>query len=96
MLPDELLRMRDLKRVGINNWVTLGRWIKTQGFPPGRYLGPNTRVWDAAEVAAWWHSRPEAEPPPENATAANSCSTRSDGGAMTAKVGTKATTQIRA
>ena len=41
-----LLRFRDLKDRGIvSNHVTLKRWIEREGFPPGRLLGPNTRVW---------------------------------------------------
>ena len=63
-LPIQVLRFPDLKRVGINNWPTLQRWIKTQGFPPGRHLGPNTRVWTLEEVESWWEGR--ADPPPEN------------------------------
>jgi predicted DNA-binding transcriptional regulator AlpA len=53
------LRYRDLKERGLfNNRVTLGLWIKEQGFPPGRLVGPNTRLWDEAEIAAWLASRP--------------------------------------
>ena len=63
VLPSKLLRFRDLHRVGIRNHPTLSRWIKKQGFPPGRLIGPNTRVWTVEEVEAWWESR--AEPPPE-------------------------------
>jgi predicted DNA-binding transcriptional regulator AlpA len=57
MLP-ELLRFRDLKRVGINNWVTLRRRVEKDGFPPGRLLGPATRVWTTEEVENWFNSRP--------------------------------------
>jgi Prophage CP4-57 regulatory protein (AlpA) len=54
-----LLRFTDLKARGIvNNWVTLGRWIKDEGFPPGRKIGPNTRAWTDEEVATWLESRP--------------------------------------
>jgi hypothetical protein len=61
------LRYRDLKERGLfNNRVTLGIWIKERGFPPGRLVGPNTRLWDEAEVAAWLASRPtEPKPGPE-------------------------------
>src|SRR5262245_43204323 len=65
-LPSKLLRMPDLKCVGINNWPTLKRRILNDNFPTGRYVGKNTRVWDEAEVEAWWLSRPSAGPPPEN------------------------------
>ena len=41
----ELLRFSDLAQYGVNNWPTLKRWIAKEGFPPGRYLAANTRVW---------------------------------------------------
>ena len=63
MLPSELLRFRDLQRVGIRNHPTLARWIRDQGFPSGRFIGPNTRVWTVEEVEAWWNSK--LDPPPE-------------------------------
>ena len=54
-----LLRFRDLKdRKIVTNHVTLGRWIAKEGFPPGRMLGPNTRVWREDEINAWLDSRP--------------------------------------
>ena len=61
-----LIRFRDLKGRGIvNNHVTLKRWIERQGFPPGRMLGPNTRVWRESEIDAWLQSRPiKIEKPP--------------------------------
>ncbi len=30
----------------------------TQGFPLGRLLGPNTRVWTTDEINAWLATRP--------------------------------------
>jgi predicted DNA-binding transcriptional regulator AlpA len=64
MAIDKLLRYSDLKALGIvNNRVTLGRLIKTQGFPPGKLLGQNTRVWPEGGVQTWLNSRPvEREP----------------------------------
>ena len=59
MLP-ELLRFRDLKRVGITNWVTLRRRVEKDGFPPGRLLGPSQRVWTTQEVEDWFNTRPKA------------------------------------
>ena len=57
-----LLRFANLKARGIvSNHVTLKRWIETEGFPPGRLLGPNTRVWTEAEIEAWVASRPIAK-----------------------------------
>jgi predicted DNA-binding transcriptional regulator AlpA len=53
------LRFRDLKARNIcANHTTLLRWIAREGFPPGRLLGPNTRVWSEEEVNAWLASRP--------------------------------------
>ena len=64
MLPTRHLRFRDLRERGIvGSWVTLGNWIKKQGFPPGRKFGPNSRVWTEAEVAEWCASRPSERKP---------------------------------
>ena len=41
-----------------NSRMSLKRAIDDQGFPPGRLITPNRRVWDEAEVAAWVESRP--------------------------------------
>ena len=63
MLPNQL-RFRDLKARGIvTNWVTLNNWIETEGFPSGRMVGPNTRLWDEPDVAAWLQARPVARKP---------------------------------
>jgi hypothetical protein len=59
-----LLRFADLKARGIvQNWPTLLRWIASENFPPGKMLGPNTRAWTDAEVAAWIESRPDPRNP---------------------------------
>ena len=56
---DPWLRFVDLKRMKlVTNHVTLKRWIEREGFPPGRMLGPNTRVWQSSEIEAWLDSRP--------------------------------------
>lgn len=53
------IRFRDLQERGIvPNRVTLSNWISGSGFPPGRLVGPNTRLWDEGDVAAWLESRP--------------------------------------
>jgi len=65
MLSSKLLRMKDLTCVGIKSWPTLKLRILNDNFPPGRYLGGNTRVWTIEEVEAWFESRPKAGPPPE-------------------------------
>jgi hypothetical protein len=78
----KVYRFRDLKEAGIvKNWVTLKRWIEKHGFPPGRLLGPNTRVWTEAEIEAWFLSRPEGweGPPPEIAKPAAPVGAGSDG-----------------
>lgn len=63
MIPNQL-RFSDLKQRNIiRNWVTLRNWIDHEGFPPGRMAGPNTRIWDEPEVAAWLQSRPSATKP---------------------------------
>ena len=52
------LRFADLKeRKIVNNRTTLSRWIKQHGFPPGRLLGPNTRVWTDDEIEAYIAAR---------------------------------------
>jgi predicted DNA-binding transcriptional regulator AlpA len=54
-----LIRFDDLKaRNIVNNRQTLQNWIRNEGFPPGKMLGPNTRAWTEDEVAAWLNSRP--------------------------------------
>jgi hypothetical protein len=54
-----LLYFADLRaRRIVKNYTTLNRWIKEQGFPAGRLLGPNTRAWVESEVDAWIASRP--------------------------------------
>ena len=53
-----LLSYNDLIANGIiKNRTTLGRWIASQGFPPGTLIGPNTRRWDEADIEAWLASR---------------------------------------
>jgi hypothetical protein len=57
------LRFKHLKERGIvDNYVTLDRWIKEYGFPPGRLLGPNIRAWTDQEIAEWFASRPTEAP----------------------------------
>jgi Prophage CP4-57 regulatory protein (AlpA) len=66
---DPWVRFSDLKREQIvTNHVTLKRWIRKQGFPPGIMLGPNTRAWRRSSIDRWLASRPEggANPKPFN------------------------------
>jgi predicted DNA-binding transcriptional regulator AlpA len=61
---ERLLRYADLKELGIvRNRVTLGRLIKFEGFPPGKLLGQNTRVWPEGGVQTWLASRPVERAP---------------------------------
>jgi predicted DNA-binding transcriptional regulator AlpA len=61
---DPLLRYKDLKRLNlINNRATLQNRIRHHGFPQGRLLGPNTRVWTQAEIEEYLANRPTAPRP---------------------------------
>ncbi len=54
----KLIRFKQLKERGVvTNRVTLGRWIRDQGFPPGFLLGPNSRAWTEDSVDAWLAAR---------------------------------------
>ena len=64
MIVGKLYRFKDLAELGVRNYPTLKRWQDTQGFPKGRLLGENTRVWTEGELLGWWNSRP-TDPPPE-------------------------------
>jgi hypothetical protein len=55
------LRFADLRRRGIiTSWPMLKRRTEHDGFPKGRMLGPNTRVWTEEEIEGWLASRPAA------------------------------------
>jgi len=57
----KFLRFRDLQDAGIiTSWPMLTRRMERDGFPPGRKLGPNTRVWSEDEIQAWLDGRPTA------------------------------------
>ena len=52
-MTKKLLRFHNLKeRQIVNNRVTLGDWIRTQGFPPGSLLGERSRAWTEKSVQA--------------------------------------------
>jgi hypothetical protein len=64
------LRFEDLRRKGIvNSWPGLRHLQLHEGFPIGKLLGPQTRVWTAAEVNAWLAHRP-SEPSEQTKTRA--------------------------
>lgn len=57
------LRYKDLKERGIvNSWTALHYKIKNNGFPQGRYIGPNSRAWPEVEVQAWLDALPVTKP----------------------------------
>ena len=59
--PTKLLRFPDLKARGIvNNWVTLMAWTRDPrvAFPPGRWIGPNSKAWSEQEIEQWLARRP--------------------------------------
>jgi hypothetical protein len=61
MSSKQRLRYQDLEaRRIVQNRVTLGNWIRNEGFPPGQLTGPNSRTWGEDEVDAWLASRPVA------------------------------------
>ena len=66
----KLLRFRDIQERGIaRSWAQLKN-LQKRGFPTGRMIGPNTRVWTEDEIGDWLASRPIAGPPPRGAAKA--------------------------
>jgi hypothetical protein len=63
------LRFRDLQARGIvKSWAQLKRLIQEYGFPPGRMISPNIRVWsEEEEIGPWLKNRPVAGPEPRGA-----------------------------
>lgn len=62
-----LLRFVDLRERGIaRSWAQI-RNLQRRGFPLGRMLSPNTRVWTEDEVDVWLASRPVEGPAPRGA-----------------------------
>ena len=58
----KLLHYPDLVEMGIfRSRMTLHRAIAEQGFPEGRRITPNVRVWTEDEVGSWITSRPTAK-----------------------------------
>lgn len=60
----KLVKFRRIKERGIaDSRAQLDNLIKKYGFPRGRMLGPNTRVWDEEEeIDPWLASRPVEGP----------------------------------
>jgi predicted DNA-binding transcriptional regulator AlpA len=61
------VRFKNLRAAGIaHSWPQLLSLVRTQGFPPGRWIGPNSRAWFVQEVEDWLANRPTAHKvPPE-------------------------------
>ncbi len=60
----KVLRFKDLQDAGlVSSWTALKHLIEKNGFPVGRYLSANTRVWTDEEVDEWVLSRPLATEP---------------------------------
>ena len=58
-MTNVLLRFRDLRARGIvHSWVQLRRLQVAYGFPLGRLISPNTRIWLASEIDDWIVTRP--------------------------------------
>jgi predicted DNA-binding transcriptional regulator AlpA len=55
----KFLRLKDLQERGVAMTHQAVRHMqKHEGFPPGRLLGPGTRVWTVTEINEWLDSRP--------------------------------------
>jgi predicted DNA-binding transcriptional regulator AlpA len=61
----KFLDYSDLKERGVApSRMTHKRMIDNEGFPPGRLISPNRRVWTEEEVEEWLVARPTARKPP--------------------------------
>jgi predicted DNA-binding transcriptional regulator AlpA len=62
----KLVKFAYLKTLGVvSNRPQLANLIRDRGFPPGRKLGPKSRVWWDTEIEAWLNERPLATVPPK-------------------------------
>jgi hypothetical protein len=58
-------RFRDLKARGIvQSWAQLKRLVEIYGFPPGKMISGNCRVWAEEDIDAYYKSRPVEGPAP--------------------------------
>lgn len=61
MALPSILRFKDLQQRGIvKSRAQLENLKKKYGFPLGRWMSPNCRVWFEDEVVSWIESRPIA------------------------------------
>jgi predicted DNA-binding transcriptional regulator AlpA len=59
MVLEQFCRFSDLKESRIvQSHAQLRRLQETEGFPRGRLIGPNTRVWTVSEINTWLEGRP--------------------------------------
>jgi hypothetical protein len=63
-MPPLLVRFAWLKANGyVNSWPDLHNKQQKQGFPVGKLIAANQRVWTEEEIREWWESRPSAKAP---------------------------------
>jgi hypothetical protein len=68
MSLEPLLKSTDLigEQKPFGSAASLRRAIQDRGFPPGRLLSANVRVWAVSEVRAWLDALPsEPQPKPQ-------------------------------
>jgi predicted DNA-binding transcriptional regulator AlpA len=55
------VRFRHIRAAGIaDSYTALDRLINDHGFPGGRLISPNVRVWTVEEIESWLANRPTA------------------------------------
>jgi predicted DNA-binding transcriptional regulator AlpA len=66
MALEPLLRFADLKKLGIaHSYTQINRMVASVGFPPGRLLSRQCRVWTESELRKWLDSRPSDRVDPD-------------------------------
>ena len=64
------IRFKTLQAKGIaESWAFLRNLIENYGFPPGKLLSPQIRIWAEDEVGAWVETRPVAPAEPRGIAA---------------------------
>lgn len=70
----KLLRYPDLVARGVvRSRMTLKRIIDFHGFPQGRLITPNCRVWTEEEIEAYEAARPVARKPEQTRKITQTC-----------------------
>jgi hypothetical protein len=58
------VRFRHIRAAGIaDSYTALDRLVRDHGFPAGRLISPNVRVWTVEEIDGWLAIRPTARKP---------------------------------